>query len=92
MERYVGLDSHAGPEDRGDGAIDVEAPGGLRPEATPPDAGAEVAPWIEAKGSGGASDAAARERIGGEHPFVSWRPGRDGKASDKGYAPPGVPT
>jgi hypothetical protein len=67
----------------------VEAPGGLRPEATPPDAaaGAEVGLWIEAKGSGEASDVAARERFGGEHPLVSWRPGRDGKAHVEGYAP-----
>ena len=80
-------EAHAGAEDRGDGAVDVEAPGGLRPEATPPDAGAEVGPWIEAKGSGEASDVAARERFEGEHPLVSWRPGRDGKAHDEGYAP-----
>ncbi len=80
-------EAHAGPEDCSDGAVDVEAPGGLRPEATPPDAGAEVARSIEAKGSGEASDAAARERFEGEHPLVSWRPGRDGKAHDEGYAP-----
>ncbi len=80
-------EADAGPEDCSDGAVDVEAPGGLRPEATPPDAVAEVARSIEAKGSGEASDAAARERFGGEHPLVSWRPGRDGKARDEGYAP-----
>jgi hypothetical protein len=65
----------------------VEAPGGLRPEATSPDVAVEAAAWIEAKGRDEASDVAARERFGGEHPFVSWHPGRDGKARVEGYAP-----
>jgi hypothetical protein len=65
----------------------VEAPGGLRPEATPSFAGPAVAPRNEAKGIGDASDVAARERFEGEHPFVCWSPGRDGKTRDEGYVP-----
>ncbi len=29
----------------------------------------------------------ARERFEGEHPLVSWPPGRDGESPDAGYAP-----
>jgi hypothetical protein len=65
----------------------VEAPGGLRPEATPSFAGPAVGPRTEAKGTGDGSDVAARERFEGEHPFVCWFPGRDGKTRDEGYAP-----
>ena len=77
----------ARPQDRGHGAVDVEAPGGVRPEATPTDARGEVAPEIEAEEVGGASDAAARDRFEGEHPLVSWRPASDGNVRVEGYAP-----
>jgi hypothetical protein len=65
----------------------VEAPGGLRPEATPSFTGPGVGPRSEARGTGGGSDVAARERFEGEHPFVCWSPGRDGKTRDEGYVP-----
>ncbi len=80
-------EAHTGSQDCGHGAVDVEAPGGLRPEATPSFAGPGVGPRTEAKGAGDASDVAARERFEGEHPFVSWSPGRDGKTRDEGYVP-----
>ena len=80
--------AHAGPSDRGDGAVDVEAPGGVRPEATPAGDRADVGRSVEARRSGSMrSDVAARERFEGEHPLVSWSPGRDGKTHDEGYAP-----
>ena len=46
-----------------------------------------VGPRTEAKGTGDGSDLAARERFEGEHPFVCWSPGRDGKTHDEGYVP-----
>jgi hypothetical protein len=65
----------------------VEAPGGVRPEATSSDARAEVGLLVEAKGRGEASGVAARERFGGEHQLVSWSPGYGRETHDAGYAP-----
>ena len=67
----------------------MEAPGGVRPEATPALVRQVVgALTVEAKECGGVAGVAARERFEGEHPLVSWFPGRDGKTRDAGYAPP----
>ena len=41
----------------------------------------------EATSAGCKPAVAARERFEGEHPFVSWSPGRDGQTPNEGYAP-----
>ena len=70
-----------------DGALDVEAPGGVRPATARFGRSAVERLAREARAAGSTSTVAARERFEGEHPLVSWSPGRDGKTQVAGYAP-----
>jgi hypothetical protein len=66
----------------------VEAPGGVRPTATPGGERQGVgAVEGEAKAARCGSGVEARERFEGEHPRISWSPGRDGETPFAGYAP-----
>jgi hypothetical protein len=65
----------------------VEAPGGVRLESTQRDGQAVGALASEASATTSRAGVAARERFEGEHPLVSWSPGRDGKTQVAGYAP-----
>jgi hypothetical protein len=85
--------AHAGSPHRRHRAVDVEEPGGVRPGSPSArdrqDAGAFVG---EASAARCVFGDTAREGFEGEHPLVSWSPGRDGESPDAGYAPLGVPT
>ena len=65
----------------------MEAPGGVRPEAADGHRVISESLRHEATSAGGKPAIAARERFEGEHPFVSWPPGRNGQAPNEGYAP-----
>ena len=83
---------HFGASDCGDRVVDVEAPGGVRLGA--PEGGDRQdvdVPADDASTARCGSGASHREGFEGEHPLVSWSPGRDGETPDAGYAPSEYP-
>src|SRR6266545_2777085 len=84
--------AHAGSPHRRHRAVDVEEPGGVRPGSPSArdrqDAGAFVG---EASAARCVFGDTAREGFEGEHPLVSWSPGRDGESPVEGYAPSEYP-